>query len=141
MSLDSGYYRIFNGDELVGRVLHETMDLTPKRVFNRTDDKDAVWIVEALRNGRHRLHAKGAPTAVGNNKPAGPLVALLIGQGDAAEWRLVAVEGREDTFRIVSREGASWVALEPGRRCKIEVLSLFDDSVPTAAFTFRRFRP
>ncbi|MER7703743.1 I66 family serine proteinase inhibitor [Kitasatospora sp. NPDC097605] len=139
MSLDSGLYTIHNGEDPVGRALYETLDLSPKAVFNKTDDPDAVWVVEALPNGRHKLYAKGAPTAVEDNAPAGPVVALLIHQQDAEEWELAAVDEAAGTYRVRSSQGSVWLVPEPGKHGRIETLPIpGDDTGSATVFTFKQ---
>nr|BFD90508.1 hypothetical protein KitaXyl93_18680 [Kitasatospora sp. Xyl93] len=133
--LESGLYTIQNGGARIGRARHEALDLSPKTVFANTDDQDAVWVVEACPGNRYRLYAKGAPTAVEDLKPAGPLVSLLLDQGDATEWELTPVDGLPATYRIKSPQGSSWTVLEPGRRSPIEVIPVLDGST---AFTFEK---
>ncbi|MFF2611550.1 I66 family serine proteinase inhibitor [Kitasatospora sp. NPDC058046] len=133
--LESGLYTIRSGDARIGRARHEALDLSPKAVFANTDDQDAVWLVEAYPNNHYRLYAKGAPTAVEDLQPAGPLVSLLLDQGDAPEWELIPVDGVPDTYRIKSPQGSSWTVLEPGRQSRIEVIPVLEGST---AFTFAR---
>ncbi|MET8539081.1 I66 family serine proteinase inhibitor [Kitasatospora sp. NPDC004799] len=133
--LESGLYTIRSGDATIGRARHEALDLSPKAVFAHTDDQDAVWVVEAYPDDRYRLYAKGAPTAVADLGPAGPLVSLLLDQGDAPEWKLVPVDGAPATYRITSPQGSSWTVLEPGKQSQIEVIPVLEGST---AFTFRR---
>ncbi|MER6361985.1 I66 family serine proteinase inhibitor [Kitasatospora sp. NPDC001527] len=138
MSLESGLYTIHNGEDPVGRALHETRDLSPKAVFNRTDDPEAVWVVEALPNGRYKLYAKGAPTAVENSAPAGPVVALLIQQADAEEWELATVDRAGGTYRVVSSQGAVWLVTEPGEHGQIQTLPIPGGDAGATVFTFKR---
>ncbi|GAA1393202.1 hypothetical protein GCM10009639_25990 [Kitasatospora putterlickiae] len=139
MSLDSGLYTIRNGEDLVGRALYETLDLSPKAVFNKTDDPDALWVVEVLPNGRYKLYAKGAPTAVENNMPAGPVVALLIQQQDAEEWELAAVDQAAGTYQVRSSLGSVWLVPEPGKHGPIETLPVpGDDTGSPTVFTFEK---
>lgn len=133
--LESGLYTIQNGDAKIGRARHEALDLAPKAVFADTDDQDPVWVVEAYPNNRYRLYAKGAPTAVEDLGPAGPLVSLLLDQGDATEWELIPVPGVPDTYRIKSPHGSSWTVLEPGKQSQIEVIPVLEGST---AFTFEK---
>ncbi|GAA3018388.1 I66 family serine proteinase inhibitor [Kitasatospora sp. NPDC006786] len=133
--LESGLYTIQHGDARIGRARHEALDLSPKAVFADTDDQDAVWVVEAHPDNRYRLYAKGAPTAVEDLGPAGPLVSLLLDQGDAPEWELIPVDGTPNTYRIASPHGSSWTVLEPGRRSPIEVIPVLEGAT---AFTFEK---
>ncbi|MFF7456445.1 I66 family serine proteinase inhibitor [Kitasatospora sp. NPDC008115] len=137
MTLDSGLYRIRNAGQPVGRARTEVFDLSPKAVFARTDDEDAIWIAEALPGGRHRLYAKRAPTGVENNEPAGPLVALLVQQEYAEEWELTPVDGTADGYEVRSRRGVVWLAPADGEHGRIEVLPALDN-LDRSTFVFER---
>ncbi|MFE4873856.1 I66 family serine proteinase inhibitor [Streptomyces sp. NPDC056682] len=137
MSLESGMYKIYNGDDQIGRAVRETMDLSPKSVFNQTDDTEAVWVVEQLPNGRHKLFTKGAPTAVEGGKSTGAVVSLLINQHDAAEWELQPVDGQDGAYRVLGPNGSLWVTPEPGQHCQIEVMPIDGDG-DHARFSFER---
>ncbi|MFF8772989.1 I66 family serine proteinase inhibitor [Kitasatospora sp. NPDC015120] len=140
MTLESGPYRIRNAGRPVGRARTETFDLAPKAVFAATDDENAVWIAEALPGGRHRLYAKRAPTGIGNNAPAGPLVALLVGQEHAEEWELTAVDGTAGGYEVRSRQGVVWLAPAEGVHGPVEVLPALDD-LDRSTFVFERVGP
>ncbi|KAJ3561009.1 hypothetical protein NP233_g10463 [Leucocoprinus birnbaumii] len=89
MELETGYYRIKSlTQKIIGRALHESSDSSPKPILSKTDDKNAVWLVEKLENGRYRLSTKGAPTGVDPHN-LNAVVALLDDQEDAVEWDLI----------------------------------------------------
>ncbi|MFE6052269.1 I66 family serine proteinase inhibitor [Kitasatospora sp. NPDC056446] len=134
--LDSGLHVITAGTALVGRALLETKDLSPKAVFHGTEDQDAIWIVEALPNGRYNLYSKGAPAGVEDRKPAGPVVTFLIDQADAVEWELAPVADTPKAYRIISPQGAAWTVADPGEPGRIEALPVQGD-----VFTFTRIGP
>lgn len=89
MSPGSGPYEISTVEGTrVGRSLHETMDLAPKKVLANTDDPHPIWVVERLPNGNYYLYIRGAPTADERDF----LVALLIEQERKIEWCLEELE-------------------------------------------------
>ncbi|MFF0393267.1 I66 family serine proteinase inhibitor [Kitasatospora sp. NPDC004615] len=142
MGLESGYYTIQNGQDLVGRRGIEDLSLRPKAIINQAGSADRPWVVEALPNGLYSLSAKGtrapiqdnAGTAIEDNK----LVALLMDPQYAVQWQLVAVNGKNDTYRIVEpRGGSAWMVREPGKESQVEVLNSITGSA-SDAFTFKR---
>jgi hypothetical protein len=85
MSPGSGPYEISTTrDTRVGRSLHETRDLRPKKVSANTDDPHPIWDVKRLPNGNYFLSVRGAPTGVEEDR----VVALLIEQEHKVEWCL-----------------------------------------------------
>ncbi|MFC8532493.1 I66 family serine proteinase inhibitor [Streptomyces sp. NPDC057249] len=136
MHLDSGVYKIHNGGDMVGRARNETMDLSPKPVFNKTDDEDATWTVEPLPNGRYMLYVKEGPAAVGDGRPTKDVVSLVQGGQDAVEWELHPVDGTDGRYRIMSPEGGVWAVSEPGKHCRIGVLPAGSENGDSTTFTF-----
>ncbi|PFH47491.1 hypothetical protein AMATHDRAFT_6673 [Amanita thiersii Skay4041] len=134
-SLQTGHYFIYNGDDLVGRSLHEDRSLLPKHIFNKTDDKEPQWTVEALPHGRYKLYAKGAPTGVEKNH----VVAFLIDQAKAEEWNIKPVHGLKGEYEISSSLNAFWEVSEPGKHSPINVVGPRggQDMIPNPRYIFR----
>ncbi|MFD8750958.1 I66 family serine proteinase inhibitor [Kitasatospora sp. NPDC059577] len=134
--LDSGLHLIHAGTALVGRALHETEDLSPKVLRVDTDDRDAIWIVEALPDGRYNLYSKGAPAGIEDNGTAGPVVTFLVDQADAVTWELAPVADTGNAYRITGPQGTSWAVTGAGKQSRIEAVP-----TPGDVFTFTRIGP
>lgn len=130
---ESGVYVISNRGTRVGRTLRERRHR--RYVFSRTDDGDSLWLVQALPNGRSKLHTRGDPVGVQGNGPTGLLLAVHSA-ADAAEWELMPVAGVACTYRIAEPRGALWVTTHPRKRARISVLPVIQRGSST--FTFRR---
>ncbi|MFD3997386.1 I66 family serine proteinase inhibitor [Streptomyces sp. NPDC058583] len=144
--MESGFYKIYHGGNLVGRRLNETPDLKPKAICNKTEDPDAVWVVEALSNGRYNLYAKGTPVSVPGeidkrypdmDLRCGNVEALIIERVDVMEWKLAPVNGKDDTYLITTGLGYEWMVPEPGKECEIMVMPLSGGETADTLFTFK----
>ncbi|PFH45089.1 hypothetical protein AMATHDRAFT_10039 [Amanita thiersii Skay4041] len=136
-SLQSGHYFIYHGNDLVGRDRREDRSLLPKHIFNKTDDKEPQWTIEALHDGRYKLYARGSPTGV----EKGHVVAFLINQARAEEWHITPIRGLKGEYEISSGSKAFWEVSEPGKHSMIKAVPSTGrpekETIPNPRFIFK----
>ncbi|KAF5349676.1 hypothetical protein D9756_008872 [Leucocoprinus leucothites] len=122
MPLTKGYYKVYNGDYLVGRGLNESDDKSPKPVLSNTDDQKAFWYVLVRDTGRYNFFIRGAPLGTDSSQGAG-LVAYLQGETNEIQFEVVPSSDAPNTYTLVdSRTGKVLVAPSRGAS-QVQVLS------------------